>query len=96
MEQTGKIEKRSKKDVSKQRKKRDYKKWAKKWFKSGSNQIPPDVHNGFGPGKPLICHVCKEKVDKICSEFHNDKWVDRCNDCISNGIWTILKDENIK
>jgi len=69
----------------------DYKKWAKKHFSPGSNQIPRTPFNGIGKPKPLICDVCKKQVIKLKGEFYNDKLVNRCEECVYNGIWAILK-----
>jgi len=64
------------------RKKRpDYKKWAKKYFKPGSNMIPPDTIGGFGPGKPLICDICKKRVTKLTTFYHDNKIINKCEDC---------------
>lgn len=70
---------KSKKEVRKTRP--DYKKWAKKYFKSGSNMIPPDLVGGFGKGKPLICDICKERVYKLISFVYNNKLINKCENC---------------
>ena len=71
--------KRNKKDVNKKRP--DYKKWAKKWFKPGSNMIPPDTVGGFGPGKPLICDICKKRVYSLKGIIYKGELINICSNC---------------
>ena len=78
-------EKRSKAEIRK--KKPDFKKWANKHFSPGSNQIPRTPFPGIGERKPLICDACKERVHKLKGEYINGKVLNRCEDCISQGIY---------
>jgi len=66
------------------KKKRDYKKWARKWMKPGSVQIPPDKISGIGEGKPNICDICKREVVKTISEVIDNKLITRCVKCKSD------------
>jgi len=41
--------------------------------------------SGFGPGRPLICDVCKQRVGKTRSVYDEEKkkWLSHCEDCES-------------
>lgn len=74
--------------------------WLKKNLKSGH---PFDGHKGYISNKspfkkkPYVCDVCGNNAFKLKGEFYNDKLVNRCDDCIKNGIWEILRgDKNGK
>ena len=82
------------------KRKKDFKKkikpWCRKHLRSGHPWDGTKVYMG-GKGlekKPLICDACGEKVYKIKGEFHEDKLIDRCEDCISLGIFKMVKDDS--
>ena len=69
--------------------------WCKKNLKSGHPWDGTKVYGGSGLGerKPLTCDVCEERTLKTIGEWHTNKIVNRCEECINNGIWEILKKE---